>query len=73
LCPSLSLLSFRDDVNEFLPIYLEQKILAADPFVEIDQEGVGSLIKVRRRKGSDRKIWYHLCLPPPLPSPRLCD
>lgn len=28
----------RDDISHFLPIYLEKKILKADPFVQIDQE-----------------------------------
>lgn len=28
----------RDDISHFLPIYLEKKILKADPFVQIDQD-----------------------------------
>lgn len=35
----------RDDIGGFLPEYLTQKILPADPFQTIDQEGIGELIK----------------------------
>ncbi|HKX12528.1 MAG TPA: putative PEP-binding protein, partial [bacterium] len=35
----------RDDAGKFLPAYLEKKILPEDPFVSLDIEGVGSLIK----------------------------
>jgi len=35
----------RDDATKFLPLYLEQKILDVDPFVAIDQAGVGALIR----------------------------
>jgi pyruvate,orthophosphate dikinase len=35
----------RDDIGSFLPDYLMNKILPADPFVTIDQDGVGQLIK----------------------------
>ncbi len=35
----------RDDAAKFLPLYLEQKILDVDPFVAIDQAGVGALIR----------------------------
>lgn len=41
----------RDDVGKFLPYYLEKKILKADPFATIDQEGVGELIKIATQKG----------------------
>ena len=32
----------RDDIGSFLPDYLYKKILPADPFQTIDQEGVGA-------------------------------
>jgi pyruvate,orthophosphate dikinase len=41
----------RDDIGGFLPDYLEQKILSIDPFQSIDQEGVGSLVKMGVEKG----------------------
>ena len=36
----------RDDSNEFLSNYLEKNILAQDPFVSIDERGVGKLMKI---------------------------
>lgn len=36
----------RDDAGKFLDNYLEQGILKSNPFVTIDREGVGSLIKM---------------------------
>ena len=41
----------RDDIGEFLPDYLERKILDADPFQTIDQKGVGKLIEYAVRTG----------------------
>jgi pyruvate,orthophosphate dikinase len=48
----------RDDIGSFMNDYLEQKILAADPFQTIDQDGVGQLIKMAVEKG--RGIKPHL-------------
>jgi pyruvate,orthophosphate dikinase len=36
----------RDDARKYLDSYFEQGILQSDPFVTIDQEGVGSLIEM---------------------------
>ncbi len=36
----------RDDAGSFLVPYLEQKILATDPFETLDQDGVGQLMKM---------------------------
>ena len=44
----------RDDVGSFLGDYQEKKVLVADPFQTIDQEGVGQLIKMALEKG--RKV-----------------
>ncbi len=41
----------RDDINGFIHDYLDQKILAADPFQTIDQEGTGQLIEMAVKKG----------------------
>ncbi|MEM7228648.1 MAG: pyruvate, phosphate dikinase [Planctomycetota bacterium] len=41
----------RDDINNFLPDYLEREILPVDPFQTIDQEGVGQLVDVACRRG----------------------
>ncbi len=41
----------RDDVGGFLPDYLKDGILDADPFQTIDQQGVGQLIKMAVEKG----------------------
>jgi len=35
----------RDDVAVFMPDYLEQEVLAVDPFISVDEEGVGFLIQ----------------------------
>ncbi len=41
----------RDDAGSFLPQYLEQGILTEDPFVSLDEDGVGELIAMGVRKG----------------------
>lgn len=41
----------RDDIASFLPVYLEQKILAVDPFQVLDQNGVGQLIDMAVKRG----------------------
>jgi pyruvate,orthophosphate dikinase len=41
----------RDDIGAFMPDYLAKKIVEADPFQTIDQEGVGELIKVGIERG----------------------
>jgi pyruvate, orthophosphate dikinase len=41
----------RDDVNKFLPAYLKQGIFKQDPFAVLDQEGVGTLVKMATNKG----------------------
>ena len=41
----------RDDAGKFLPVYLEKNILKVDPFQELDQTGVGQLVKMACKKG----------------------
>ncbi len=41
----------RDDAGKFLPAYIEQGILARDPFVSIDVEGVGEMVRIACEKG----------------------
>ncbi|MFB3109453.1 MAG: putative PEP-binding protein, partial [Candidatus Binatia bacterium] len=41
----------RDDAGKFLPNYLSQGLLSQDPFVSIDREGVGALMRVAIEKG----------------------
>jgi len=41
----------RDDVGVFLPDFLEKKILPGDPFESLDQEGIGTLVKMGIEKG----------------------
>jgi pyruvate,orthophosphate dikinase len=41
----------RDDIGGFMHDYIEKKILPADPFQTIDQEGVGQLIRIAVERG----------------------
>lgn len=41
----------RDDAGKFLPYYVNREILEEDPFVVLDQEGVGQLVKIGCEKG----------------------
>lgn len=45
----------RDDIGGFLPKYLDLKLLPEDPFVSIDQSGVGELVKIGVEKGRSIK------------------
>jgi pyruvate,orthophosphate dikinase len=44
----------RDDAGKFLPSYVAQGIYPEDPFVSIDQGGVGELMRIGMEKG--RKV-----------------
>jgi pyruvate,orthophosphate dikinase len=41
----------RDDIGTFLPEYLTQRILPADPFATIDRDGIGELIRLGIERG----------------------
>lgn len=41
----------RDDSQKFLPFYVEHKVLPQDPFVSIDTNGVGQLVRIGVQKG----------------------
>jgi len=41
----------RDDVRNFLPAYLDRDVYKIDPFVSIDQEGMGQLMEMGVKKG----------------------
>jgi len=45
----------RDDVGKFLPQYVEAGILPKDPFVSIDIEGVGAMVRIAADKGRGTK------------------
>ena len=45
----------RDDVNSIIGEYKEKKILPADPFQTLDQEGVGQLVKLGVERGRNTK------------------
>jgi pyruvate,orthophosphate dikinase len=41
----------RDDAGKFLPEYVEAGILPHEPFVSLDREGVGELVKIAVERG----------------------
>ncbi|MBI4044796.1 MAG: pyruvate, phosphate dikinase [Candidatus Diapherotrites archaeon] len=41
----------RDDAAKFLGPYIEKKAVEKDPFVELDRNGVGELVKIALEKG----------------------
>ena len=41
----------RDDVGSFLPEYINRKVIQVDPFVSLDQSGVGQLVEMAANKG----------------------
>ncbi|MDX1568773.1 MAG: putative PEP-binding protein, partial [Longimicrobiales bacterium] len=45
----------RDDSGFFLPAYLEQDILPADPFQSLDVDGVGRLVRFAVEEGRQVK------------------
>ena len=49
----------RDDIGSFMPTYVEQKILAVDPFQTLDQKGVGQLVEMGTAKGRKARKEKH--------------
>ncbi len=45
----------RDDAGKFLPHYVEAGILPKDPFVSLDIEGVGAMVRIAVEKGRKTK------------------
>jgi len=45
----------RDDINSFLPHYIDSGILERDPFQTIDIEGVGELVRMGCEGGRSEK------------------
>jgi pyruvate,orthophosphate dikinase len=45
----------RDDAGTFLPHYIEKGLLPKDPFVTLDRDGVGALVKIAADKGRATK------------------
>mgnify|MGYP000122487644 CR=1 FL=1 len=41
----------RDDAGAFMPNYLEKGIFKEDPFVTLDQQGVGELMRIAAERG----------------------
>jgi pyruvate, orthophosphate dikinase len=50
----------RDDAASFLGVYMSKGILSADPFVSIDRDGVGELVRIAAERG--RKVRKNLKL-----------
>jgi pyruvate,orthophosphate dikinase len=53
----------RDDSGRFLDAYIQKGIFEKDPFVSLDQEGVGDLVKIaaERGRGVRAKVKLGIC------------
>ncbi|MEZ4749717.1 MAG: pyruvate, phosphate dikinase [Bdellovibrionota bacterium] len=53
----------RDDAGSFLPRYVDLRIFPADPFVSLDQSGVGQLVQMGLEKGraTNAKLKAGIC------------
>ncbi|MCK4403128.1 MAG: pyruvate, phosphate dikinase, partial [Dehalococcoidia bacterium] len=45
----------RDDAGTFMPSYLKREIFRIDPFISLDEKGVGELIKIAVERGRKTK------------------
>ena len=50
----------RDDSGKFLNDYVENKIFYKDPFISIDEKGVGELIQIALERGKKQKKYLKL-------------
>ena len=53
----------RDDSGKFLNDYIDNKIFNVDPFVSIDQNGVGELVEIASSRGrkTNKNIKLGIC------------
>ena len=53
----------RDDSGKFLNDYIDNKIFDVDPFVSIDQNGVGELVEIASSRGrkANKNIKLGIC------------
>ena len=53
----------RDDSGKFLNDYIDHKIFHEDPFVSIDKDGVGELVKIASQRGKkhNKKLKLGIC------------
>tara|TARA_B110000438_G_scaffold285138_1_gene314895 strand:+ start:897 stop:3557 length:2661 start_codon:yes stop_codon:yes gene_type:complete len=53
----------RDDSGKFLNDYIDNKIFEIDPFVSIDQNGVGELVEIASKRGRqmNKKLKLGIC------------
>ena len=53
----------RDDSGKFLNDYIENKVFKVDPFVSIDQDGVGELVEIATERGREvnKKLKLGIC------------
>jgi pyruvate,orthophosphate dikinase len=45
----------RDDAGKFLPAYVDSQILPRDPFVSLDESGVGELVQIAVERGKAQR------------------
>ena len=53
----------RDDAGKFIPEYLDQNLIAADPFVSLDTRAVGKLLEmaIKDSRRVNARIKYGIC------------
>jgi len=50
----------RDDAGRFLQIYRDKGVIDSDPFVTLDQAGVGELVKIGTERGRAQRPGLHV-------------